>query len=286
MTFELRKHVPALCGGRKAILDAAKHLLATTHAPIGADDLPGHVTDVVLHVMRENIRTNIEPLLWKHINETVETYQLTAGDPPPGADLDAWDDGLDDAMEAALAGDIQDVVGIGAVSELTIGCEAFDEGNRTTMARKLAGFVADAKPKDIKNALAVAGVKPGDIAALVDGLGAAPATTVAPEPAKAAPASPQGVDGLALLVRTFVLGGGSTDDAKGLLEMLSDDEDVLAESAAQQLGAKDVAGAVAGARKEGTQSALVVAYIMERAQSDATLAEAAPAPVSAAPAAP
>ena len=168
--------IPALTGGRDAILTAARELWK----PEGVKPkfLAKAATGTILSAIGDTLRAPLTALIDRHVQAVEDEYVLMEGEAPADGDISPsaldWWMGLYEAQEAA-AGDATKLLGLEAVRKWV---------RSDDPAEALAELLIAKPVEDVAHALTACGITQADIEALT-AIGAAP--PAAAEPA-AAPA--------------------------------------------------------------------------------------------------
>ncbi len=197
MTFKFRDDIPAMIGGREALLADVRQRLATTRritnasdaSNIPADDVRRHVVRVVLDTIVVRLHLPLAQLLEAHMASAVDDYRLFAGNPAGAADA-AWFDGKHAALLEALDGEVSAILGPEALAaQIDLGAPA--------------SVIADAvlaQPIDTAKALAACSIMTDDIEALV--------AEVRTPPQRESEEPAFGLKDIAALVRAKLAAGG------------------------------------------------------------------------------
>ena len=150
--------IPAMTGGRDAILKRARELWAPGDAP--AKKRAKMAVETVLAAIRDNLRAPLVALIDRHVQAIEDGYVLEEGEAPAYGDISPaaldWWTGLYEAQEAA-AGDAAKM----------LGTEAFRKWVRSDEPAETLADALIAKPiEDVARTLSVCGVTQEDIEAL------------------------------------------------------------------------------------------------------------------------
>jgi hypothetical protein len=156
--------VPAMTGGKDAILKRAREMIAN-----GAIQLRANATRkeyqkvtvlVIVDAIKDNLRVPLEKRIEDHIRQIEDDYYLFEGEPPaePGLEADVWNEGLNKRILESFAGDLTQVLGADKLRTWV----ASDAPSSGLVEDLLAVAV-----EDVGNAFSRLGIGPDDIDSLL-----------------------------------------------------------------------------------------------------------------------
>jgi predicted transcriptional regulator len=172
VTLKFLEQIPAMTGGREAIMNKARELWGSPTMPEKARAKAAVVT--ILDAIKANLRAPLAALIDRHAQAVEDSYVLEEGDSPADGDISPaaidWWTGLYEAQNVGFAGDAAKLLGAAAV----------DKWVRSDDPSEALADALLAKPiEDTARTLSVCGITQDDITALAGigtGAEAAPAS--------------------------------------------------------------------------------------------------------------